>query len=221
MKRIILALFISIASGAALAGNNGPGTETCQGSTCSPGGTTGGTASATSSASSSATGIGVGVGVGIGVGIGGDGGKGGQGGQGIGYGGAGGVGNGGQGGQGGSASAGGGAASATNGGVSVENKALSFGGSGLAASSNACQGSTAIGPLSSTRTIDFCRKLAVADGMRASGFSTRSQQRVLCQIEEVAEAEECQALAKPSAPVAVGVQREIVMDQYAGTNVPQ
>lgn len=47
MKRIILGITLVLAASVALAGNNGPGTPTCQGSTCTPSGTTGGTSTAT------------------------------------------------------------------------------------------------------------------------------------------------------------------------------
>jgi hypothetical protein len=91
----------------------------------------------------------------------------------------------------------GGAATATanpvvNNPVDVETKSLSFGGTGLAASANSCQGSISVGPFGGTYSVEFCKFLAIADGMRASGFTVRSVQKVMCKIPEVAESEECQ-----------------------------
>lgn len=110
-------------------------------------------------------GTGIGVGVGVGVGKGGD----------------------------ATAAGGAGGAGGTGGNTgNVTQKSVAIGGTGLAASANACQGSLSIGPIGGTFDVDFCRKLAITDGMRASGFSEKSQQRVLCQIPEVKDSAECQ-----------------------------
>jgi hypothetical protein len=64
MKRIIAALVLSLAASVALAGNNGPGTDTCRGSTCNPGDSGGSVTAIATGGKAEASAVGVGVGVG-------------------------------------------------------------------------------------------------------------------------------------------------------------
>jgi len=164
----VLALF---AAGAFATGNQN---HECQGGhNCN---TSGG---ATANAASSSTAVGVGVGIGVG--------KGGSasatGGNAVG-------GNA----TGGNASANPTAtADATGAPVTVTSKSLSIGGGGLAASANACQGSFNVGPIGKTYDIDFCRTLAIRDGMAGAGFTEKSQQAVMCKgIADLKDLPECQ-----------------------------
>ena len=84
-------------------------------------------------------------------------------------------------------------ADATGAPVTVTSKSLSIGGGGLAASANACQGSFNVGPIGKTYDIDFCRTLAIRDGMAGAGFTEKSQQAVMCKgIADLKDLPECQ-----------------------------
>lgn len=169
MKKFLIGIILALASTGAFAtqngGNNGDG---CHGN-CpqSGGGTTTSTATAAAAANAKATAVGVGVGVGVGLG--------------------------GEGGAGGTATTGPVTATATGAPVNVTSKSLSIGGTGLSASANACQGSFSVGPVGKTYDIDFCRTLAIRDGMAGAGFSQSSQQRVMCAgIADLKDLPECQ-----------------------------
>lgn len=102
----------------------------------------------------------------------------------------------------------------STGAVSMESNAYSFAGTGLAASANACQGSFSVGPFGGTVSVEFCKRLAIADGMRASGFGPASVQRVLCGIPEVEGSAECAAYRAAAKPEAARVASGCQADPY-------